>query len=136
MVWSGSHPRIENRTDILENRTKSVGPIRSSPDLGSSSCSPPMRKWIQLMDEEIHTIEKNDTWVLASLPPAKKPIGVKWLYKTKYKHTVVRWTITKPNYSWKAIGKVHIYDYFKYFIQLMMLTFSKNPNFIINQTFL
>ena len=41
-------------------------------------------RWIHAMDEEIHSIEKNDTWVLTSLPPGKKPIGVKWVYKTKY----------------------------------------------------
>ncbi|CAL8994927.1 unnamed protein product, partial [Prunus brigantina] len=41
--------------------------------------------WIQAMGEEIHAIEKNDTWELTSLPKGKKPIGVKWVYKTKYK---------------------------------------------------
>ena len=38
------------------------------------------------MDGEIHAIEKNDTWELTDLPADKKPIGVKWVYKTKYKH--------------------------------------------------
>ena len=42
-------------------------------------------QWVQAMDDEIHSIEKNDTWELTSLPPEKKPIGVKWVYKTKYK---------------------------------------------------
>ena len=37
------------------------------------------------MDEEIFVIEKKDTWVLIDLPIDKKPIGVKWLYTTKYK---------------------------------------------------
>jgi hypothetical protein len=32
------------------------------------------------MDEEIHVIEKNDTWKLTNLP---KTIGVKWVYKMK-----------------------------------------------------
>ena len=35
------------------------------------------------MDEEIKAIEKNDTWVLTSLPKDHKAIGVKWVYKTK-----------------------------------------------------
>ena len=35
------------------------------------------------MDEEIHAIEKNDTWKLTNLPENKKAIGVKWVYKTK-----------------------------------------------------
>ncbi|XP_071933941.1 uncharacterized protein [Coffea arabica] len=33
--------------------------------------------WIRAMDEEIYTIEKNDTWELTTIPPEKKPIGVK-----------------------------------------------------------
>jgi hypothetical protein len=36
------------------------------------------------IDEEIHSIEKNDTWELTTLSEGKKPIGVKWVYKTKY----------------------------------------------------
>jgi len=40
-------------------------------------------KWIKAMDEEIHVIEKNDTWKLTNLPKNKKAIGVKWVYKTK-----------------------------------------------------
>ena len=41
--------------------------------------------WRKAMDEEIFAIEKNDTWELTNLPVDKKPIGVKWVYKTKYK---------------------------------------------------
>nr|KYP70017.1 Retrovirus-related Pol polyprotein from transposon TNT 1-94 [Cajanus cajan] len=36
------------------------------------------------MDEEIHAIEKNQTWELTDLPADKRPIGVKWVYQTKY----------------------------------------------------
>ena len=37
------------------------------------------------MKEEIQTIEKNNIGELTSLPPGKKEIGVKWVYKTRYK---------------------------------------------------
>ncbi|XP_060675554.1 uncharacterized protein LOC132804986 [Ziziphus jujuba] len=37
------------------------------------------------MDEEIATIEKNDTWVLVDLPEGTDVIGLKWIYKPKYK---------------------------------------------------
>ncbi|XP_074337764.1 uncharacterized protein LOC141705328 [Apium graveolens] len=40
-------------------------------------------KWNKVMDEEIGTIEKNDTWELTDLPEGHKTIGVKWVYKTK-----------------------------------------------------
>ncbi|KAL4284533.1 hypothetical protein GQ457_16G014010 [Hibiscus cannabinus] len=35
------------------------------------------------MDEEIASIDRNDTWELTSLPEGHKSIGVKWVYKTK-----------------------------------------------------
>ena len=35
------------------------------------------------MDEEIRSIEKNDTQELVSLPKEHKAISVKWVYKTK-----------------------------------------------------
>ncbi|BBH09623.1 ADP glucose pyrophosphorylase large subunit 1 [Prunus dulcis] len=40
-------------------------------------------KWVKAMDQEIDSIKKNDTWELVDLPQGKKPIGVKWVYKTK-----------------------------------------------------
>ncbi|MCF8701902.1 DDE-type integrase/transposase/recombinase, partial [Corynebacterium sp. MC-10] len=41
------------------------------------------KKWRDAMDEEIKSIEKNDTWELTSLPKGHKAIGVKWVYKAK-----------------------------------------------------
>ncbi|GJR20012.1 retrovirus-related pol polyprotein from transposon TNT 1-94 [Tanacetum coccineum] len=43
------------------------------------------KKWRQAMDEEIKSIEKNDTWELTTLPKGQKAIGVKWVYKAKKK---------------------------------------------------
>ena len=40
-------------------------------------------KWCNAMDEEIDAIKRNETWELTTLPPKKKIIGVKWVYKTK-----------------------------------------------------
>jgi hypothetical protein len=40
---------------------------------------------IEAMDEEIHAIEKNDTWKPTHPPENKKAIGVKRVYKTKAK---------------------------------------------------
>jgi hypothetical protein len=39
--------------------------------------------WVQAMNQEIESIEKNKTWDLVDLPRHKKCIGVKWVYKTK-----------------------------------------------------
>lgn len=37
------------------------------------------------MAEEIESFQRNGTWRLINLLLEKKVIGVKWLYKTKYK---------------------------------------------------
>jgi len=36
------------------------------------------------MQREIHALEKNDTWVIDDIPPNKKALGCKWVYKIKY----------------------------------------------------
>jgi hypothetical protein len=40
-------------------------------------------KWIDAMKEELRMIEKNQTWELVDMSKHKKPIGVKWVYRTK-----------------------------------------------------
>ncbi|GJT42791.1 zinc finger, CCHC-type containing protein [Tanacetum coccineum] len=40
-------------------------------------------KWIEAMEIELDSINKNNTWTLTTLPPNQKAIGLKWVYKTK-----------------------------------------------------
>ena len=42
-------------------------------------------EWEQAMQSKHQSLLKNNTWVLSDLPPGKKPIGCKWVYKIKYK---------------------------------------------------
>lgn len=42
-------------------------------------------KWKKAMDDDITTIERNDTWELTKLPQWVKTIDVKLVYKTKLK---------------------------------------------------
>lgn len=40
-------------------------------------------EWIKAMDEEIRSINKNNTWTLTELLKDKKVIGCKWIFKRK-----------------------------------------------------
>ena len=37
------------------------------------------------MDTEIAALEANNTWTLTPLPPHKKAVGCKWVYRVKYR---------------------------------------------------
>ena len=39
--------------------------------------------WRKAMEEEISSIQRNETWKLVPLPDSHKPIGLKWVYKLK-----------------------------------------------------
>ncbi|XP_074342118.1 uncharacterized protein LOC141679540 [Apium graveolens] len=41
--------------------------------------------WVQAMKLEIQALELNNTWDIVDLPPGKRPIGCKWVFKTKLK---------------------------------------------------
>ncbi|XP_021886843.1 uncharacterized protein LOC110806335 [Carica papaya] len=36
------------------------------------------------MNVELRALEDNNTWSIVSLPPGKKPIDCKWVYKIRY----------------------------------------------------
>ena len=39
--------------------------------------------WVSACEEELTSIEKNNTWILVDLPKGFKPIGLKWVFKIK-----------------------------------------------------
>ncbi|GKD73503.1 hypothetical protein Tco_1331785, partial [Tanacetum coccineum] len=41
--------------------------------------------WKEAINEEMHSIMGNNTWLLADLPPGCKPLGCKWIFKRKLK---------------------------------------------------
>ncbi|GJU86077.1 ribonuclease H-like domain-containing protein [Tanacetum coccineum] len=41
--------------------------------------------WINAMNNEMEALNRNKTWIITDLPPNRKAIGCKWVYKIKYK---------------------------------------------------
>jgi len=39
--------------------------------------------WITAMNHELEALKKNKTWNIMTLPIGKRPIGCKWIFKTK-----------------------------------------------------
>ena len=37
------------------------------------------------MNEEMKSLQKNETWELVEYPLGKKPVGCRWIYTVKYK---------------------------------------------------
>ena len=40
-------------------------------------------KWIEAMNKEYNFMQDNKVWELVPLPEGVKPIGYKWIFKTK-----------------------------------------------------
>jgi transposase InsO family protein len=56
----------------------------SNEDPTSYDCAVKSDEWRKAMDQEMESIEKNNTWELVKLPEGARKIGVRWIYKTKY----------------------------------------------------
>ncbi|KAL5555018.1 hypothetical protein UlMin_037254 [Ulmus minor] len=42
------------------------------------------KRWKAAMDEEMKSLQKNETWELVDRPAGKKPDGCRWIYTVKY----------------------------------------------------
>lgn len=43
------------------------------------------KHWIEAMNAELNALEENKTWTVTQLPPDRKVIRCKWIFKTKFK---------------------------------------------------
>ena len=41
-------------------------------------------RWKTAMKEEFSSLQKSNTWELVDLPPGRKLVQCKWVYKTKF----------------------------------------------------
>ncbi|KAL8089306.1 hypothetical protein AgCh_038927 [Apium graveolens] len=69
---------------FLQEHEDGIGIGEDDPvNLQQAKQSPNFQKWIDAMNEEIQSMKDNDVWDLVQLPKGSKPIGCKWVCKTK-----------------------------------------------------
>ena len=42
-------------------------------------------RWKTVMNKEMKSLQKNETWELVECPSGNKPVGCRWIYTVKYK---------------------------------------------------
>ncbi|KAH9754441.1 hypothetical protein KPL71_015444 [Citrus sinensis] len=68
-------------TTAIENESHEEIPNQSSAE--DEALKDP--KWKAAMNDEMRSLQKNQTWELVDPPPGKKPVGCRWIYTIKYK---------------------------------------------------
>ncbi|PKI42604.1 hypothetical protein CRG98_037017 [Punica granatum] len=68
---------------VFPNRSAYVNALDSKVEPTSYQDAAPNPRWRQAMAKEIKALESNGTWTIEDLPPGKRPIACKWVYKTK-----------------------------------------------------
>ena len=92
-------------------------PINFSQAMKSSNS----QKWIDAMNDEIKSMANNDVWDLVKLPEGAKPIGSKWIFKTKRdsKGNIERY---KGRLVAKGFTQKKGIDYKEYFLRYLRKT--------------
>lgn len=69
-----SAPYVASLTNVLQ-----------SPEPTSYAHAIQFPEWVKAMDLELTALEQNHTWTVTTLPPDKKALTSKWVYKTKFR---------------------------------------------------
>lgn len=69
---------------FIQEREDGIGLTEEDPiNFSQAIRSPNSLKWVDAMKDEMKSMADNDVWDLVKLPEGKKPIGCKWIFKTK-----------------------------------------------------
>lgn len=80
-IWMTNYKEGENLSD--DDNTNAM--LVTEDDQVTFEDAVKRKKWRVAMVKEMEAIERNQTWELTDLPKGVKPIGVKWVFKNKFK---------------------------------------------------
>lgn len=76
--------QLETQHALLAGISTTQPRIPDPATLQQALSSPYSQQWQKAMEEEMAALSRNSTWELVPRPPNTTPIGVKWVFKTKY----------------------------------------------------
>jgi len=69
---------------FLQEHEENIGMVEDDPiNFHQAMQGSNSQKWIDAMNEEYKSMQDNKVWELVPLPEGAKPIGCKWIFKTK-----------------------------------------------------
>ncbi|CAH9126270.1 unnamed protein product [Cuscuta epithymum] len=95
--------------------------------------------WREAMQKEVNALEENNTWTLVHLPPGKKVVDSKWVYKIKYKPNgdVERYKARLVAKGYTQVEGVDFHETFAPVAKLVtvrcMLAVAAKRNWIVHQ---
>ena len=75
--------RIKKSTEFYGERVHIANEYDEPKTLKEALSGMNSEKWAEAMENEINSLSQNGVWELKELPDGRKPIGCKWIYKTK-----------------------------------------------------
>ncbi|KAF0710277.1 hypothetical protein As57867_005548, partial [Aphanomyces stellatus] len=71
---SGGHHQVYS-VDVINDTPQSFADIEASPN---------KQAWLEATQDEYNSLLNNGTWVLTDLPPGRKALACKWLWRNKF----------------------------------------------------
>ncbi|GJS00642.1 UBN2_2 domain-containing protein [Tanacetum coccineum] len=68
---------------IAQDHPNNVEENEPNPEINDDITCDQLAHWREAIEDELISMSKNNVWELAELPKGAKPVGCKWVYKTK-----------------------------------------------------
>ncbi|KAF0710625.1 hypothetical protein As57867_005486, partial [Aphanomyces stellatus] len=105
---SGGHHQVFS-VDVIKDTPQSFADIEASPN---------KQAWLDATQDEYNSLLNNGTWVLTDLPPGRKALACKWLWRNKF-DAVGRFTKYKARLVIKGFLQRYGLDYLEIFAPVL-----------------